>query len=142
MGEAIYELYFRPGSGSRSCLLCKKPVETEIQAFLLKMSLNALGLIKIPKSEEIHEPCGLDLATAIRKKKAVNASYKLKLKKASGKKECLLCDEKIPAGAEVWNLEIGVQVMGVVEVPKNEEIHLGCGEDFSFKLEAVAKDVR
>jgi len=62
--------------------------------------------------------------------------------KAGGEKECLLCNEKIPKKAEIWNLEIGISVMGIVEVPKNEELHLGCGEDFSFKLEALAKEVR
>lgn len=142
MGEAVYELYARPGSGSKSCLLCKEAIEAESQAFLLKMDLNAFGLVKIPQSKEIHFRCGIDAATAIRKKKPVDGAYKLKVTKAGGEKECLLCNEKIPKKAEIWNLEIGISVMGIVEVPKNEELHLGCGEDFSFKLEALAKEVR
>lgn len=140
MGEAVYELYVRPGSGAKPCLLCKETVASESQAFLLKMDLNAFGLVKIPQSKEIHFKCGIDLATAIRKKKAVDGAYKLKLTKAGGEKECLLCNEQIPKKTEVWSLEIGISVI-IVEVPKKEEIHLGCGEEFSFKLEALAKEV-
>lgn len=139
MGEAVYEIYLRPGSG-KACLLCKKPVEVGGQAFLLKMDLNAFGIVKIPQSKEIHFQCGVDLATAIRKKKSVDGAYKLKVKRASGEKECLLCNEKIPGKLDSWNLDIAVVVLGI-ELPKREEIHFDCGDRFSGEVEGLAKDV-
>lgn len=137
MGEAVYEMYLRPGTG-KPCLLCKQSVEGD--GFLLKMDLNALGLIKIPQSKEIHFKCATEMAKAIRARKAVNGAYKLKVKKASGEKECLLCNDKIPAKVEGWNLDISIVVLGV-PIPKNEEIHFDCGDKFSGEVEALAKDV-
>jgi len=138
VGEPLYRLDRRTASGSKACLLCKEGIAAGQDVFNLRMSLNplGLGLIKIPKNEEIHIACGQEMAQAILSRKKVDGAYKLSLRKSKGK-DCLLCEQPVPKGDLVFSLKIGISV--VIEIEKDEEIDETCGERFASEVQACAR---
>jgi len=64
-------------------------------------------------------------------------TYALRILEATGKKCCLLCDEKIPQGMRVLGVKFSIQFLSVLDIGKDEEAHFGCVEQFASESKAM-----